>query len=914
MRPLKIEISAFGPYAGKHLIDMEVLGETGLYLITGDTGAGKTTIFDAIVFALYGTASSDRRAGDMLRSKYAEPETPTRVKLIFDYRNHAYEITRNPSYLRPKLRGDGFTEEKAYAELKLPSGDLVTGIAEVDSKISDILGMSRDQFMQIAMIAQGDFLKLLLAKTEDRRRIFSSIFGTGRFAILEERLKEEAAAARKEYEQLRQTLQSELKRARIPDGTDVTALTPAQVLHAAKESRDRAGANLLELQKQEEALTNEKTELEKRIDAATQILRLKEELRVAEETRKQRTLALEQAKEQQTEAQSRMTEAELQEARLAVARNQLPKYDQLEELLENRKLLRNDFKDRTVEKTKLDESLQNRATAIRQKENRLEELEKLVTEMAPLTEKNIRLEEENRRYQELRAACQAFANAEKEWQDAAYVYRKSKDLEKLQNEDYRKKQQAFLDDQAGILAETLRENQPCPVCGSLSHPAPAVKTAHAPSKTQVESAQKKWNEAREALQKASEIASNRNGTMESSRKHLASMAQAQGMPAEADSLRFVLQASIVRNRNERNDVSDSLTKISDAEAEKKTLTQELETLRENQERDKEKSQDLDVALVRCRENGKHITAQIQELQEQLGYPDKKSAIQAIEELEKSAGSIREAIRQAEEVLQKMDKELAQQEAVISEKQKQIEAFGQPEDTGELTLLLAEIKDKKSVLQTQMREDTLTYQINRELLQNAEQYQTEMAEAERKHSLYQALSDTANGNVSGKQKIQLETFVQQQLFDRILYRANLRFRVMSSGQYDLVRKADYKRNQQSGLDLDVVDHYNGTIRSVQTLSGGESFLASLALALGLSDEIQANAGGVQLDAMFVDEGFGSLDEETLEQAMRAMQNLAQEGGRIVGIISHVSELQTRIDRQILVRKEKTGGSTAKIQIL
>ena len=914
MRPLKIEISAFGPYAGKQVVDMEALGETGLYLITGDTGTGKTTIFDAIVFALYGTASSDRRAGDMLRSKYAEPETPTRVKLVFDYRNHAYEITRNPSYRRPKLRGDGFTEEKAYAELKLPSGGLVTGIADVDLKISNILGMTRDQFMQIAMIAQGDFLKLLLAKTEDRRRIFSSIFGTGRFALLEERLKEEAAISRKACEQLRQMLQSELKRARIPEGSDVTAMTPAQIIQAATESRERAEANLLELRKQEEALTNEKTDLEKRMDAATKILRLKEELRVAEETRNQRALALEQAKAQQTEAQSRMTEAEAQEAKLAVERTQLPGYDQLEELQANRTLLRKEFRERTEEKSNLDEGLQKRAMTIRQKENRLEEVERQVTEMAPLTEKNIRLQEENRRYQELRGACQTYTNAEKEWQDAADVYRKSRDLEKLQNEDYRKKQQAFLDDQAGILAETLRENQPCPVCGSLTHPAPAVKTAHAPSKTQVESAQKKWNDAREALRRASDAASNRKGTMEFSQKQLTSMAEAQGMPVEADSLRSVLQAAIVRNRNERNDVSNSLKKISGAEAEKKALAKELEILREKQERDKEQSRGLDVLLVRCQERGEHITVQIHELQEKLGHPDKKSALQEIEELEKSAGNIRKAIRQTEEALQKADKALVQQEAVASEKQKQIEAFGEPEDTEELTLLLAGIKDKKDSLQTQIREDTLTYQINRELLQNAEQYQTEMAAAERKHSLYQALSDTANGNVSGKQKIQLETFVQQQLFDRILYRANLRFRVMSGGQYDLVRKADYKRNQQSGLDLDVVDHYNGTIRSVQTLSGGESFLASLALALGLSDEIQANAGGVQLDAMFVDEGFGSLDEETLEQAMRAMQNLAQEGGRIVGIISHVSELKTRIDRQILVRKEKTGGSTARIQVL
>lgn len=914
MRPRKIEISAFGPYAGKQVIDMDTLGESGLYLITGDTGAGKTTIFDAIVFALYGTASSDRRAGDMLRSKYAEPETPTRVKLIFDYRNHAYEITRNPSYLRPKLRGEGMTEEKAYAELKLPSGELLTGLADVDAKIQDVLGMTRDQFMQIAMIAQGDFLKLLLAKTEDRRRIFSSIFGTGRFAVLENRLKEEATGVRREYEQLRQTLQSELDRARIPAGADRASMTPAQVLQAAAESRARAEENLAALRKQEEALAAENTDLEKRVDAAKRILKLQEEYRMAEETRKQLAVALEQAKIRQAGTQGRMPEAESKEAQLAVERNQLPRYDQLEELEASRDLLRNEFRNRKEEKTNLEKALRDTAATIQQKESRLAEAEKHVTEIAPLTERNLLLQEESRRYRELQETCQTYTKAEKGWQDAAEEYRKVRNLEKLQNEDYRKKQQAFLDDQAGILAETLRENEPCPVCGSLTHPTPAVKTAHAPTKAQVENAQKKWNEARAKLQTASETASSRKGTLEAAGEQMTTLAEAQGMPAEISALQPMLEAAIIRNRNEQKDVADSLKKITDADAEKKKLTQELEILREKQEQDKEKFRSADVALARCQENGKYAATQIQDLQQQLGHPDKKTAIQAIETLEKSARGIRESIRQAEEAAQAADKALTQQDAVVQEKQKQIESSGEPEDVAELNLLLAGLKVRKEALQAQVKEETLTEEINREVVENAGKYQAAMAEAERKYSLYQALSDTANGNVSGKQKIQLETFVQQQLFDRILYRANGRFRVMSSGQYDLVRKADYKRNQQSGLDLDVVDHYNGTTRSVQTLSGGESFLASLALALGLSDEIQANAGGVQLDAMFVDEGFGSLDEETLEQAMRAMQNLAQDGGRIVGIISHVSELQTRIDRQIQVRKEKTGGSTAQICIL
>ena len=200
MRPIRIEMSAFGPYAGKQTVEMDRLGTSGIYLITGDTGAGKTTIFDAIVFALYGTASSDRRSGDMLRSRYAEPDTPTEVKLVFAYRNKEYEIRRNPTYQRPKLRGEGMTQENASAELRLPGGEILTRTGEVDEKIREILGMTRDQFMQIAMIAQGDFLKLLLAKTEERRKIFSSIFRTGRYARLEERLKQEARQARKTYD------------------------------------------------------------------------------------------------------------------------------------------------------------------------------------------------------------------------------------------------------------------------------------------------------------------------------------------------------------------------------------------------------------------------------------------------------------------------------------------------------------------------------------------------------------------------------------------------------------------------------------------------------------------------------------------------------------------------------------------
>ena len=285
-------------------------------------------------------------------------------------------------------------------------------------------------------------------------------------------------------------------------------------------------------------------------------------------------------------------------------------------------------------------------------------------------------------------------------------------------------------------------------------------------------------------------------------------------------------------------------------------------------------------------------------------------------LDREIREIREAVQSAEENEKAAARRIQEAEGRMGELQKQIREGESAESmtSEELQESQKQKKREQLRLQAEAKEDNLIWETNSAAAGRIRKLSGEREQAARKYSMLQNLADTANGNLSGKQRIQLETYVQQQLFDRILVRANTRFRVMSGGQYDLVRRKEYQKNQQSGLDLDVVDHYNGTTRSVSTLSGGESFMASLSLALGLSDEIQESAGGVQLDALFVDEGFGSLDEETLDQAMKAIQTLAEDGGRIVGIISHVTELQNRIDRQLLVRKMKSGGSTATINIL
>lgn len=916
MRPIRIEMSAFGPYAGKQTVEMDRLGTSGIYLITGDTGAGKTTIFDAIVFALYGTASSDRRSGDMLRSRYAEPDTPTEVKLVFAYRNKEYEIRRNPTYQRPKLRGEGMTQENASAELRLPGGEILTRTGEVDEKIREILGMTRDQFMQIAMIAQGDFLKLLLAKTEERRKIFSSIFRTGRYARLEERLKQEARQARKTYDDLVREIGFEQERARLPEGTDRSGLRDEEYLQAIEKFRDEAGIRLEEGEKKQELLRGELDALAARILAAEEQEKRKKAL---EETRQQWTklqAAAEQRKQELEAARSREPEAKEKEARLHVEQDRLQQYDRLEELKQQKTEAEKKQASDEAARKKLEEDRKSLTQQIQDCRQKIKEKEALAGKAAALSGEKERLRSQGAEYNELKTLLEAYEEASEKWSRAAVTYQAACGKEQEFGESYRRQHRAFLDDQAGILAAELAEDQPCPVCGSLHHPSPAVKTDDAPTRETVEQSQKRWEESKTAMDEAGRKAAALRGTRDSSLQHMEEKAKGLNMPTEPVTLKETLMEEQKRFRSKWKEVTGALA-ASEAAAEAKVVLEEkLETLQKKQEEDEEAYRKLELESARLQEQIENLSANYSELKETLPYPDRESAGKAASLLDREIREIREAVQSAEESEQAAAGRIQEAEGRMDELQKQIREGESAESmtSAELQENQKQKKDEQLRLQAEAKEDNLIWETNSAAAGRIRKLSGEREQAARKYSMLQNLADTANGNLSGKQRIQLETYVQQQLFDRILVRANTRFRVMSGGQYDLIRRKEYQKNQQSGLDLDVVDHYNGTTRSVSTLSGGESFMASLSLALGLSDEIQESAGGVQLDALFVDEGFGSLDEETLDQAMKAIQTLAEDGGRIVGIISHVTELQNRIDRQLLVRKMKSGGSTATINIL
>ena len=921
MRPLKLTISAFGPYAGRVEADMEQLGEKGLYLITGDTGAGKTTIFDAITFALYGEASGENRQPSMFRSKYAQPETPTEVVLTFSYAGKVYTVKRNPEYSRPKTRGEGVTTQKADAELICPGGRVVTKKADVDREIREIMGIDRKQFMQIAMIAQGDFLKLLLAETNERKAIFRQIFKTQLFQSVQDRLKGETQALGREIELVKNSL-SQYINGIAADENDPLSID-AQKAKRGELPIDGVTALLERLIRQAEAeetvLIGKKAGAEKRLGEVGGVLgKIEErekteaairqneaELAAEKKTRAMRVAELEDAMRKKPEAEKAASEkTKLQE--------ELPRYDALEqlgrEIREAEAALEAKRKEETAAKTGID-SEAGRLEALRAERKALDdagegreklarERENLAKEKSEAEELSEQLEEWNKKETTLKRLQQAFTEAEAR--------------RKALSAAYEAKYSAFLNGQAGVIAEKLEEGKPCPVCGSTAHPRPAEKPAQAPTEQELNDAKRKTDAARAEAEKRSNLC--------------------HGAQAERDTLRLMIEKKLralypdlafedaagrLKGRIEdlRGRLAAVEKEIADADrrvARRKALEEEIPKKEAELARRKEEQEALGRAIAGLETEIETKTRQLKQDRQALRFDSKADAQKRIAELAAIYDQWENARKKAEEAFNASDKKTEALKTVVKELRGQ-QADGSQYDKAAALREQAALKAENQAIDARLRTVGVSLSANRSALGNIQKKAGELAALEKRCAWMKALSDTANGTISGKEKVMLETYIQMTYFDRIIARANVRLMAMSGGQYELKRRAEAENQKsQSGLDLDVIDHYNGSERSVKTLSGGESFKASLSLALGLSDEIQSSAGGVRLDTMFVDEGFGSLDEESLTQAINALAGLT-EGSRLVGIISHVAELKTRIDRQIVVTKEQQGGSKISITV-
>lgn len=919
MRPIKLTMSAFGPYASQTTLDLDKLGTSGLYLITGDTGAGKTTIFDAITFALYGEASGDNRESTMFRSKYANAETPTEVELAFQYAGKEYYIKRNPEYERPKTRGEGFTTEKANAELHYPDGRVVTKLREVDRAVEEIMGIDRNQFTQIAMIAQGDFLKLLLASTDDRKKIFQKIFRTRCYYVLQERLKNESGKLGKEYETISASIRQYINGI-VCDEDDVLSIKVRIAkagMCSTEDTLELLSTLIANDKEEEEKLDDEQKNIGKSLEEITAILtnhetwsKARKSLEKSKSDLSEAIVALEMLKTNLQSEEANKPKVEDIRNQIAAIEAELPEYQELDKKIKERDTLQKGTDKLSDELNTAEEKLKSSKKEIETLTEERKTLEKADKDKSELEAKKQKEEDKRKAVKDISKELKVLDKLEKQLKKDQEMYSELAEDVQLKDKEYQRLFKLYLDEQAGIIAETLVDGTPCPVCGSTIHPIKAVKAENAPTKEQLDESKSAYEAAQKEAQIASEKAAKTKGQADEKRDAVLSMLGEMFGNVTIDDADELIKDKIEEIATVLEEVQNAI----DEQQKKIDRRNEIDELlpKKNKERDDliNSISENDKTLSGNNATLKSLKTRIDELVEKLKYESEKEAKEVKKELQGEQKKLEDAYKAADDAVKVQNEKIAGFKAAIKEAENTL-ADAKEIDEESIKAKQKELKSRNSEIDAKKKVINARKAANESAEKEIKAKSAEVLAVEAKWSWVKALSNTANGNISGKEKVMLETYIQMTYFDRIIARANTRFMVMSGGQYELKRRKEAENNRsQSGLELDVIDHYNGTERSVKTLSGGESFKASLSLALGLSDEIQSSAGGIKLDTMFVDEGFGSLDDESLDQAMRALQNLT-EGNRLVGIISHVTELKERIDKQIVVTKEKSGGSIIRI---
>lgn len=917
MRPLKITMSAFGPYAGEVTLDMQKLGKSGIYLITGDTGAGKTTIFDAISYALYGEASGNYRENTTLRSKYASADTPTFVELEFEYNNEIYKINRNPEYPRPNKRGEGFTKQSANAELVMPDGSVITKIKEVSAKVEEIIGINKNQFSQIAMIAQGDFRKLLNCETNERSKILRKIFKTEPYHNIEIKLsslfnelrrnrEKEKSGIEQYINQLKcnenDTLSLELERAKSGD------VLIDDVIKLAGEIINKDTLEYTKTQKNIESINEE-------IEKINSNIKLYENQEATKKAYAEASAKLEELKTKRNDCEKAYKSAEAQRERLDdltrkinLINSKMPKYDEL-------KSLENSINERAQSFEKSNNSLKVKQQEITLLEKEIDEKSKALEEVKGadlLVQKlNVQKEEIKKKAEalkELKTEIDRCKTEQKNLKNAQSFAKSALDEYGALENEYNQIYIAFFNEQAGIIADELKDGEPCPVCGSTSHPNLARKSENAPSQADVESAQNLVKKAQEKADKARDAASALKSRVDEIAANVKSAAKKlfgtddnvfDDYNSNINALKkeYDCTLALLKTANEKLNLYKKLDKeIPKIQEKQKSLSDEISTLNTQKASDE--------AFIS--ENTKRVTS----IKSELDFESADLAKDKLKEYTNLSSDIKNAIEKSKNDFDDIKSKYDTQKGTKASLENALKEFKEID--------LASLKEKSLKLNEHKKDVDKTakslysrIESNKSRVDDISKKRDILKGYDDKYVWLKALSETANGDISGKEKITLETFVQMTYFDSIIRKANIRLLTMSDGQYELVRRSDaetLKKNE--GLALDVIDHFNGSSRSVSTLSGGESFMASLCLALGLSDEIQSSNGGIKLDTMFVDEGFGSLDGEALDRALSALTSLSQ-GNRLVGIISHVDALCDRIDNKIVITKDRTIGSNAQI---
>ena len=875
MKPIQLVLSAFGPYVERTVIDFSALGEEGLFLIAGDTGAGKTTIFDAISFALYGEASGgkEKRKSKSFHSDYVSDQTETYVELTFRHRGETWWIRRNLEYQRPaKKKKDGMettTRQAADAQMRNEdTGEEILRMDDVNRRVRELLGLTQDQFTQTVMIAQGDFLKILTASSDDRKKLFRDLFHTNLYVDLQSRLQEKNRACADEQKSLEQVILS--AEGKIDPEAEFAEREILLSYCGQIQHTDALCALLARLIEQEKA-AQEQARAQKK-EAADQIGALI--AAVTEGERVNRDFADWESKRARLAALTAgQGEIDAQRAALAAARR-------AQQLETDEALMRRTRRDMDAQRAALSDAqaaLEQAERALPEAETRMKEAESRGGEIHALLAQAKQMEDCLPVLGEVERLKAALDTQKRELQRLTEASSRAQAA-------YTAAQNSYYLSQAGLLARELKAGQPCPVCGSTAHPCPAQITPETVTRQALEQAAQRRETAEKAQSDAAtRLAANRAALDEREDRLRA-------LKIGADETRQRLAARIDAAHQaaaDRQRAIDAARSAYQALDKRKTAAQSA----------------VDAAQ-------KQLAALEEDLRAQTEAFEQKRAAHGFED----EASYRLAKRTNAEI-ERLDREIRnfdEQKRTLAAQTHELEEKLSGRQKTDLTALQnrrAAALDRQAKAENaekaMVRKLTLHESAEREIRQANAAIQKKRGKWQIIQELYTCCAGIAAGNP--RAKLTFEAYVQQYYFRFVVAAANKRLTRLTDGMFTLrVMREAANRVSQSGLDLEVLDRSTGQARDVSTLSGGESFLASLALALGLSDAVQSQSGQIRMDAMFIDEGFGSLDENALRSSIDVLLELA-DGKRLIGIISHVQELEERIDKQIVVTKTPNGST-------
>ena len=933
MRPIKLVLSAFGPYASKVELDLSKLGENGVYLITGDTGAGKTTIFDAITFALFGKPSGDIRDVKTLRSEYANEEIETYVELDFIYHDEEYHIYRRPEYTYTHVQKNGEVKQRSKATdayLILPNGDRIVKPTEVTKQVEQLLGMKRDQFRQIAMIAQGSFLEILNADTKERGRLFEKVFMTSKYSVFMDRLNQMAKESSIALNDAKLRLQQIISDIRVPEilqeqyeqTLETFAMNDIQpvydlldnIIIGAKKGIENLQKQKEQVQKQLQKSRKEETEKTKQLQDLLSLEKLLKEKPVKEEKANLYTERL------KTDGEKYRIQIDALKKEQAQIEHELPEYAgltkltaKLAEIKKQGSSVLKDLETKTSLKKQLDEDI-----TLKQKEAQI-----LTDSELSLNKLFIKEEEIEKKISAFYHASMIqsnYQNAVDNLKEKTQSLQESTDRKAMLQKQYDDAQLSYFANQAGLLASRLIKGEPCPVCGSIEHPRPASYSDQLVTQEEINQYKKKADQVEKEYQVASKACVDANLKMSTLQNELELVLKSvteQTIPL--GNVKTFIDEHTAQLKKEQKEISTRIKQLQQQSKRYQELLKMIPKLQQKLTALAEEVSQSEITQAKLSVEHEQIQKQVQETTAKLKYSSETEAKNCVAILAKQILEYQQQIDQLTNESKLAMDELVYVSAQIDMLREKVESSIDeiPLQKNQLALLQAEIENLqvqqeeilKSIHDTQMYESD-AQDTKKKIKSESDAYQTKLS----RYSSLRELADVAMGNGrSSKEKITLQEYVQIAYLDRMIHKANERYLSMSNQQYQLVRSAGTKdKRSHEALDLDVIDFSNGSIRPVSSLSGGESFIASLALALGMSDEIQSQAGGIQIDTMFIDEGFGTLDRDSLNNAIQTLMKLSGEN-RLVGIISHVKELKERIHKGIIVTKDLHGshGSAAKV---